>query len=245
MYDVGEVLARIDAHTGVVVVLLLFGWIGGFVQIVEALRLGFTQRVAGQPIATTVIMLAHDATFSIGYDHWFHEVDHICFKLFWVGMVASNAIELVLLYHWVKFRDTSRGTQPPEWAVWTLVAVFGLFAFALWWWVQSLVSDPLDLMGLTVVQVGAVVFGVPMLLGRGTARGQSRVFAWATVLGPGSLGFLFIPYLSPKFAAHPAFFVLAGTTTACAIAFLLLYEHLRRADARLAAADAQTPVAVA
>jgi drug/metabolite transporter (DMT)-like permease len=144
----------------------------------------------------------------------------------------------------VKFRDTTRGIQPPEWAVWATLAVFGVFAFALWWWVQSLVSDPLDLMGLTFVQVGAVVFGVPMLLGRGTARGQSRVFAWATVLGPGSSGFLFIPYLSPSFAAHPAFFVLVGTTTACAIAFLLLDEHLRRADARKAAVPAE-PVAVA
>jgi hypothetical protein len=243
MYDVADVLTKIDTNVGVVVVLLLFGWIGGFVQIVEALRLGFRERVAGQPIATTMIMLAHDATFSIGYDHWFHEVDHICFKLFWVGMVAANAIELVLLYHWVRFRDTTRGTQPPEWAVWTIVGVFGVFAFALWWWIQSLVGDPLDLMGLTVVQVGAVVFGVPMLLGRGTARGQSRVFAWATVLGPGSLGFLFIPYLSPKFAAHPAFYVLAGTTTVCAVAFLLLYEHLRRADARQPAKAAPIPVA--
>lgn len=32
------------------------------------------------------------------------------------------------------------------------------FAFALWGWARSLVDDPLDLVGLTLVQVGAVAF---------------------------------------------------------------------------------------
>jgi hypothetical protein len=230
VYEVSEVLRRIDDNVAVVVVLLACGWLGGFVQIVEALRLGFRERVAGQPLATTVIMLVHDLTFSIGYQHWFHDIDHICFTLFWVGMVVSNVIELVLLYHWVRFRGAFSRDRLPTPAVCGLLAVFLGFGFALWWWVQSLIEDPLDLVGLTVVQVGAVVFGVPMLLGRCSARGQSRLFVWATLLGPGSLGFLFIPYLAPGFANNWHFYAVALATTACALAFLLLYEHLRRAD---------------
>lgn len=241
MYEVSDVLRTIDEHLAVVLVLVMFGWIGGFVQIIEALRLGFRERVAGQPIATTVIMLAHDLTFSFSYHHYFHEIDHSFFKWFWVGMVVSNFIELVLLYHWVKYRSASFGGGLSTPAVVGLLLVFQAAAFALWWWVQSMVSDPLDLVGLTVVQVGAVVFGVPMLLGRGTARGQSRIFVWATLLGPGSLGFLFIPYLSPEFANRWQWWTVVGAATACAVSFLLLYEHLRRRDAAAAGPVAPKP----
>lgn len=243
MYQVYDVLRTIDEHLAVVVVLVLFGWVGGFVQIIEALRLGFRERVAGQPIATTVIMLAHDLTFSFSYQHYFHEIDHTFFKLFWVGMVVSNFIEFVLLYHWVRYRSRSFGGGLSTPAVVGFLLVFQVAAFALWWWVQWLASDPLDLVGLTVVQVGAVVFGVPMLLGRGTARGQSRIFVWATVLGPGSLGFLFIPYLSPEFANRWQWWAVVGCTALCAISFLLLYEHLRRRDVAAAGAAAPRPAA--
>jgi hypothetical protein len=231
MYDVPEVLNRIDTNVGVVVALLALGWIGGFVQIVEALRLGFREKVAGQPVGTTVVMLAHDATFAAGFTHWFQEIDHICFKLFWVGMVVSVLIELVLLWHWVRFRGAFSRDRLPTPLVCAILGAFLVFAFALWWWVRSLVDDPLDLVGLTLVQVGAVVFGLPMLLGRGSARGSSRVFAWATVLGPGSLGFLFIPYLAPAAFDRWPFWTLVAAVFSCAVAFLLTYEHFRRADA--------------
>lgn len=246
MYDVAEVLRRIDDNVGIVVALLALGWIGGFVQIIEALRLGFRERVAGQPIGTTVVMLAHDATFAAGYQHWFQVIDHICFKLFWVGMVVSVLIELVLLHHWVRFRGEFARDRLPVPAVWAMVGAFLVFAFVLWWWVRSLVDDPLDLVGLTLVQVGAVVFGVPMLLGRGSARGSSRVFAWATVLGPGSLGFLFIPYLAPAAFDRWPFWTLVAAVFACAVAFLLLYEHLRRVgDDRARGPAAPEPATVA
>jgi hypothetical protein len=226
MYQVADVLSRIDENAATVVVLVLFGWIGGFVQIGEALRLGFRHRVAGQPLGTTIVMLAHDLTFSAGYQHFVHDIGHPMFVMFWVGMVGSNVIEVVLLWQWVRYQRTGLPTP----AVWLLVVVFLGLAFALWCWARSLFEDPLDFVGLTVVQVGAVAFGVPMLLGRGTARGSSRVFVWATLLGPGSLGFLFIPYLAPEIGAHWQFWALVAATTVCAVAFILVYEQLRMAD---------------
>jgi hypothetical protein len=238
LYQVTNVLRTIDEHTGVVVVLVLVGWVGGFVQIGEALRLGFRERVAGQPLGTTVVMLTHDLTFSLSYQHYVHDIGHPMFVLFWVGMVVANLIEFVLLYQWVRYQRSGLGAP----AVWLLVGVFQSLAFALWWWAQSLIDDPLDLVGLTVVQVGAVAFGVPMLLGRGTARGSSRVFVWATLLGPGSLGFVFIPYLAPPIGAHWQFWAVVTATTVCALAFLVLYEHLRRADASRPLAAVAVPV---
>ncbi|MBB3600629.1 hypothetical protein FHT40_000262 [Mycolicibacterium sp. BK556] len=228
MYDVTEVMRTIDEHTAIVVVLVLFGWLGGFAQIGEALRLGFTQRVAGQPLGTTIVMLAHDLTYSLHYQHFVHDIGHPMFVLFWYGMVVSNLIEFIMLFHWIRYQRSGLPTV----AVCLLVAAFQSLAFALWWWVQSLLDDPLDLIGLTMVQVGAVAFGVPMLLGRNTARGSSRIFVWATLLGPGSLGFLFIPYLAPEFASSWQFWTVVTTTMMCAVSFVLLYEWLRRRDER-------------
>jgi hypothetical protein len=226
MYHVGDVLTRIDAHTTTVIILVLFGWIGGFVQIGEALRLGIRQRVAGQPLGTTIVMLTHDLTFTAHYHHFVDEIGHPMFVLFWVGMLTSNVIEFVLLWHWVRFQRT--GLPAP--AVWLIVGVYQGLAFALWWWAQSLFDDPLDFIGLTIVQVGAVAFGVPMLLGRGTSRGSSRVFVWATLLGPGSLGFLFIPYLAPTIGASWQFWCVVAATSTCALTFVVVYERLQRCE---------------
>lgn len=143
-------------------------------------------------------------------------------------MVVSNAIEFTMLYQWVKYQRSGL----PTWAVCAIVAAFMTFAFTLFWWGQSIIDDPLELVGCVFVQMGAVVFGVPMLLGRGTARGSSRVFVWATLLGPASLGYLFIPYLAPTIGAHWQFWAAIGATTACGVALVVLYEHLRREDAQ-------------
>lgn len=242
MYETAEVLQKIDDNVAIVVLLMLFPWTGGFVQIFEALRLGFRDHVAGQPIGMTMTLMAHDVTYFVSVDHYFNDVDHVFFELFWVGMIPSVAVELVLMYHWLKFRDPGFGGGLSTRAVVGMLVVLQAVAFGLFWWLQSIVDDPLNLVGFTVVQVAAVVFLVPWVLARGNSRGQSRAFAWATLLGPASLGFLFIPYFSPEFANHWEFWFVVGAMTACAALYLVLFERFRRIDAE--AADMPAPAAM-
>src|SRR5262249_174216 len=155
--------------------------------------------VASLPIAMTCGMLVHDATYAVNFERYFAHTHHLLWRLSWVGMLPSVAIEIVLIAQW--WRWTAPGLMggvdrlvfaglsltPPA-------AGVGVF-----WFAQSVLDDRLDLFGFVLVQSSAVVFLVPWILSRGTSRGQSRAFAWATALGPASLGQIFLPYLTPAF----------------------------------------------
>jgi hypothetical protein len=74
----------------------------------------------------------------------------------------------------------------------------------------------------------ATAFLVPWILTRGNARGQSRAFAWATVLGPGGLGLGLFPALSPSAFNNWHFYALVVSLMSLSVTYLLLLErHLR------------------
>jgi hypothetical protein len=128
-------------------------------------------------------------------------------------MLPSVAIELILISQWWRWsagRLTGGLTRPAFGAITTLSVACG---FAFFWFTQSVMDDPLDLYGFVVVQAAGVVFFVPWLLSRGTTLGQSRAFAWATALGPASLGQIFVPYLSPDFRTWQYYLFLAALTS--------------------------------
>lgn len=213
----------------ILVLLLAPGWSCGFIQIVTAVRNGIRDRIAGLPLAMTCGMLIHDLTYAVNYDHYFHGVDHLFWKLCWVGMLPSVLIEVFLIAQWWRYNRPGIAPDAPRWVVDGLLLLGLTGGFAAFWYLQSAANDRLDLLGLTLVQASAVVFLAPWLIARGSTRGQSRAFAWATALGPASLGQAFIPYLSPAFRTWQLYGFVA-VTTALGFAYALLYEHYRRRE---------------
>lgn len=231
MYEIGDVLLRIEQNLLWVLVFTLIAWVGGFVQIVEAVRLGARDQLPGVPIGMTVFLLAHDLSFFLRFEHWFNTVDHWYFKVFWVGMGIAVLIELFLVAQFLRY---GRRSLAPSMSALEFGLLFGLFqlsAFALLWWLQSHLDDPLFLVSLVGTQVAAVIFSIPFLLVRGHARGQSRLYAWATLLGPGSLALGLFPALSPIF--HTALYGALCLLIAClGIMYVVLLERTIRADAQ-------------
>lgn len=231
MYEIAEVLQRIDDNFVWVLVFTLIAWITGFVQIIEAMRLGARDRVPGMPAGMTVFLLAHDSSFFMRCEHWFGVVDHWYFKLFWVGMGFAVLIELYLVAQFLRYGRpllAPRASSRTFFANWLC---FQFAAFALLWWLQSLIDDPLYLVSLVGTQVAAVIFNVPMLLARGDARGQSRIYAWATILGPGGFALGLFPALSPVFFnGYYAAVVIA--MVALSLVYLLMLEQALRATPR-------------
>jgi hypothetical protein len=225
-YDVDAVLGRIDAHPWLLAALMVPPWLGGFVQIVTALRNGARDRAPGQPLAMTTVLLAHDLTYALAFAHYFEDVDHIFFKLCWVGMLPSVVIEVVLLVQWCRCtrEDLGRDVGDAEWGA--LIAVAVLASLGLVAGLRAVIEDPLNLVGFVVVQVAAVAFLPQMALMRGSTRGQSRAFACATVLGPGSLGFGFVLFLAPEMRSAGVLAAIAATAL-LALTYLAIYERQR------------------
>ncbi|HKY91897.1 MAG TPA: hypothetical protein VJM11_12695 [Nevskiaceae bacterium] len=230
MYETADVLTTIDRNLPLVIALTLVGWVAGFVQIVEALRLGRRDRLPGAPAGMTVFLLAHDSTFFLRYDHWFHTVDHWYFQAFWVGMGIAVLIELVMVAQLLRYGRPALAPRLSPAGFLGLWLAFQVAAYVLLWWVQSLLDDPLYLVSLVGTQVAAVIFLVPFILVRGNARGQSMIYAWATLLGPASLALAMFPALCTAFRT-PLYAGLCASMTVLALLYLALLRRYQAADA--------------
>lgn len=230
MYDPNDVIARINDPYLPLLLFTAVAWATGFVQIVQAFRCGRRDRVPAAPIGMTAFLLAHDGTFALRADYWLHEVDVWYFTIFWVGMVVSVGIELMLVRQYLAFGQPLVAPELPRWMFVASYVLLQAFAFVGLWWLQSVIDDPLRLISLAATQVVAVVFLVPWILARGSARGQSRAFAWATVLGPGGLALGLFPALSPELFNNVHYWALMGSLVTLSVSYLLLLEHHLRKD---------------
>lgn len=231
MYSIAEVTAHIDQNLAWVMFWTVIAWVAGFVQIVEAIRLTRRDKVPGMPMGMTVFLMAHDSTYCLRYEHWLNTVNHWYFTVFLVGMGVSVLIELYMLVAYCRYTRPQLTPQLSPGAFVALLLVFQASAYAMLWWLQSLMDDPLYLVALASTQIAAVVFNIPMLLVRGNAQGQSRLFAWATLLGPGSLALGLFPALSPVFQT-PQFAGVCAGMLALSVAYVLLLERYRRCPLR-------------
>jgi hypothetical protein len=234
MYDVGDVLTRIDTHLPWVMTLTAFAWATGFVQIVEAVRLGRRDRIPAVPAVTTAFLFAHDFTFALRYSTWFDVVDHWYFKVFWVGMLGAVCVEVVLIVQFIRYghRYIAPGMTRTTFA--SAYLVMQVATFVILWWVQSVLDDPLTLVTLAATSIVTVVPLVPWIISRGNASGQSMVFAVAGLIGPGSLGMLLLPALHPGFgtAVYYAVIAVQVVVSLAYIAFLARYRRAQVASDR-------------
>jgi hypothetical protein len=232
MYDPADVLGRINEPYVPLLFFTLVGWTTGFVQIVQAFRLGRRDSIPAAPIGMTAFLLAHDGSFALQAHYWLWDIGNWYFTAFWAGMVVSVVIELMLVRQFLVYGQPGIAPDLPRWMFVGSYLVLQAFAFVGLWWMQSVLDDPLHLISLVATQIVATVFLVPWILTRGNARGQSRAFAWATLLGPGGLGLGLFPALSPSAFNNWHYYALVVSLISLSVTYLLLLErHLRRSSA--------------
>jgi hypothetical protein len=222
-------LADFDRDIVWVLAATAFAWVGGAVQVFESLRLTYRDGIPGFPIAYYCIIFAHDGSFALNHDHWFNDVHHWYFTNIWYGYVFFALIEVGAILWLVPLAYKELAPPISAGAFYLIYAIFQAAAFALFHLLESAVGDPLNIFGLIPAQVISIVFMIPFLLRRGNTRGQSRLMAWALLLGPGSFGMMQSAAMLPALRT-PLYYGMVACMTALSVAYLVLFEFYRRRE---------------
>lgn len=227
MYSTREVLTTIDAHMAWVLFAGAAVMVGAYTQYIVAIRIGFKHRTHALPIFANMYFFAHDVMFAARFEHWFSEINHWMFKLFWFAIIPFVALECVVHYQTLKYsrEELFPGLTQRQYVVaylGTQVAVAVAFGY-----VYSLLDDPLFLLNFSLTEIVSNAFNLPMLLRRRSSKGQSLWLAGGLLLGS-NIGFFFLlmPVLSPSFTRLP--FLAVG---ACITGMNLFYMGLLRKHA--------------
>ncbi|MCC5582086.1 hypothetical protein IMZ11_41475 [Microtetraspora sp. AC03309] len=219
-YQVPQVLQNIDAHP---VPVLLAGAIantGAYILYIEGIRLGFRHRTYAIPIFANMYFFAHDVLFVSLFSHWFTEVDHWLFRMFWGALLIFAVLECVVHYQTIKFgrQELFPGLTQGQYVV--AYSAMQAAIVVLFWFVYSGLGDPLFLLTFSTTIIVAIGWYIPLLLKRRSRKGQSFLLAWGLVLLNGFF-FLFLPRMSDAFTA-PVYHAIGATTTVVSLVYLWL-----------------------
>jgi hypothetical protein len=226
VYSTQEVLTTIDTH--MVWVLLAGAAVmgGAYTQYIRAIQMGFRHRTHALPVFANMYFFAHDVMFAARYQHWFSEINHWMFKLFWFAIIPFVALECVVHYQTLKYSREElfpgRNLTQRQYVIAYLAMQLGVAA--VFGYIYSLLDDPLFLLNFSLTEIVSNAFNLPMLLSRRSRKGQSLVLAGGLLLGS-NIGFFFLlmPVLSPTFTRLP--FLAVGV---CVTGMNLFYMWLLR-----------------
>jgi hypothetical protein len=138
-------------------------------------------------------------------------------------------VEIATIIWFVRMAYREFAPRVPAMAYYGIYAAFQVSAVMLFHFLDSVIDDPLHIVGLAVSQIVNVVFMIPLILRRGSTIGQSRIVGWAILLGPGSLGLAQSAALVPALRT-PLFFGTRACMTALSIIYLALFEYFRHRE---------------
>ena len=229
-YDPLAIFAAIDANMagyfalGGVALIFNYGYFIG--AAVSARR----DRTFTFPLACTTFWFAHDLSFVLAYDQWFHVYNHWYVKGFWAGLLPTMCFEAWYIYQtWCYGKDemlpnASRRT----FTAYILLAVAA--GIAGWWSLKFFLDDPIYAYMFGFSGFFAPFFVIPLVLRRGHAKGQS-VLTWACYVGMQTCWFAgAATFFGPAFRT-PQYFAMAAACIAAGIVLTLLVHRLKRSQA--------------
>jgi hypothetical protein len=191
------------------------------------------------PLIAIAMFFAHDSYYVLNYDYWINTIDHPFFKANLIAMAIFACLELVVIWQIITYSRKEVGARR-GWlqAFFSYVAIqAGVYIMFLWF--RSMMGDPLYLECFAISIVFSNLFNIPMLMRRGSRKGQSLVIAWAVAIQTGPVGFFMVhPFLGPYFmqptwfAAGIANTVLAFDTSGCCIGLPAIPRRRHAGSAR-------------
>jgi hypothetical protein len=197
-YDSATVIANTAQRLPLVLAISSLAFFGGFVQMIAAIWIGFKHRTHGVPLLCVTWFFAHDTTYFLNYQHWFHETDFWVAQGAWFQMGFYMITESIVMFQIMKYSRAE--VFPGMNFAQALCSLIGLqvFAFALFWWFMSMINDPLYLIKFASTSILSPVLLIPMMRARGSRKGFNLLSVGGVML----LAFSFWPWL---FVIEPYF----------------------------------------
>lgn len=174
-YDTTTLLAAVDSKRtlfmGLSSVSMIFNYIYFYMAVVTARR----DKVATFPLVCSTIWFAHDLSYVLSYGQWFVTLDHWYVKSFWYGLIPTTLLEAVYIHDFWRYgrQEMSPRLSRRHFDLFVVGAiVLGLIG---WNSLKQFLDDPLYAYTFGATGFIAVAFGLPRMLRRGDAAGQSPI----------------------------------------------------------------------
>lgn len=189
MYDPSATLAAVDANAPIIIALCAIALIFNYAYFGEAIRLGARHKTYSVPVPVTLVFLPHDLSYLLEFNKWFVVYDHWFCKLWWVGLVFTNAIEFVFFYQALRYgrEELLPSLNQKQYVFAMLLALLG--GTLAWFTIKQALNDDLYLFSFGWTLFWGAPLCIPLMVRRASSRGQSRwmwisymlmaVFYWA------------------------------------------------------------------
>jgi hypothetical protein len=246
-YTVPEVIGTINANMTYLQVFGTLANVLAYVQIIYGLRVGFRDRSHAIPLIAIAMFFARDSYYVLNYDYWIHTIDHPFFKANLIAMAIFACLELVVIWQIITYSRKEVGLGESWLQAFLSYVAIQAGVYIMFLWFRSMMGDPLYLECFAVSIVFSNLFNIPMLMRRGSRKGQSLVIAWAVAIQTGPVGFFMVhPFLGPYFM-QPTWIAAGIANTVLAFAYLwMLYRAPRYSrDVVERVVASQTPIGLA
>jgi hypothetical protein len=223
-YDAAGVILQTQAHLLPILTACAVSFAGAYMQYFGAIKNGFRDRTHAIPLAGNLWFFAHDTTYIVNFNHWFFNVDFWLVRAFWFALVVFATCESVVTYQILRF---SRAELFPGMTLLQAVTAYcglQLFAYGLFWWLQSMIKDPYYYLSFSTTVILAPLLNIPMMRSRGSRRGFSLFMLYGFLLL--TIGFWIWMFLSDAYFQEPFFWLIAMGNIV--ISFAGIVEFLRQ-----------------
>jgi hypothetical protein len=222
MYDMQQVFAAMAANQQLATIAGGILLLSAYVQMGEAVRLGFAHRSHAVPLFPLMFFFAHDVTYLALYDYWFEIVRHPGFEMNYWTFIPYPIAQAIILYQVIRYsrHDLFPGASLGQSIL--ILAALQAATFVAFWWLRAQIGDPLFLVVGVMTQILSHAFNIPMLLRRGSRKGQSLLYAGNVLVGAGITTFFFaFPLFDPIFRT-PLHYALGVAVVGLGVAYLWL-----------------------
>lgn len=226
MYCVNEIINTFDTSIGLILLTGAFFLTASYIYYIEAIRLGFRDKTHAVPIFANMYIFAHDITFLLLANRWFNEVHHWLYKVFWFAVIIFVIMESVVHYQTIKYSGKDLFPQLGQQQYLLIYLLMQIGVAILFYFIYTQLNDFLFLIHFTLTIIILNALNIPMLISRGSGKGQSMVTAFSILIGPNIVLFLFfLPLLASYFRSLPFILMGIGVTILNLIYIWLLTKY--------------------